>query len=293
MITKVRLRNFQKHKDYTLELDPVTTIIGRNSKGKSTLLRALRWVALNKPDGVGVIRHKKEEAKVELWVDGNKITKTRNRRNATYKLGTKVYKAFGKNVPNSIAKLLNVNEINFQGQLDPPLWFFETPGNLAKSLNKIIRLDTIDKVLSTVNDHKRQAEAERKVCDKRVAEAEAKFQSLKFVPKMVKELNRLKRRQAEIHDLESRIKELSSLDKALRKLGKPLVPPKIDKMNKLAGEIGKLHDRIKKLKEITSDLQEMRESSCQEQQKLQSLQKRLRKLSKKNCPTCGRKLNKS
>lgn len=294
MLKKLKLLNFQKHKSRTVKFDPkVTTIIGRNSAGKSTILRALRWICLNKPDGKGVIRFGQKEAKVILNVDDKKIVKTRNQRNGTYKLGSQVYKAFGKNVPNKIAKLLKVTESNFQTQLEPAFWFFESPGNLAKCLNKIIRLDTIDEVLSAVATAKREAEAEKKVSIKRRDEAKHKVQDLKFVPAMMKELKALTDKQEQIEKLQRRINKLSRLNKQLKHIGGPIEIPDISDLKRRYEEVLKLSERVAQLDDTEYALKLRRQESCQDQKKLTRLRRTLKKLSIKNCPTCGKTLGQS
>lgn len=54
---KLRIQNFQAHKDTTIEFDRITTIVGGPSDtGKSAVLRALKWVVKNEPKGTSFIR---------------------------------------------------------------------------------------------------------------------------------------------------------------------------------------------------------------------------------------------
>ncbi|HWB06864.1 MAG TPA: AAA family ATPase [Verrucomicrobiales bacterium] len=46
MITKLRLQNFRGFDDHTLELRPLTILVGANNAGKSTIVEALRLVSL-------------------------------------------------------------------------------------------------------------------------------------------------------------------------------------------------------------------------------------------------------
>ena len=52
MIKKIQIQNFQSHKETTLKLDPgVNIIVGTTDSGKTSILRALRWVIWNRPSG--------------------------------------------------------------------------------------------------------------------------------------------------------------------------------------------------------------------------------------------------
>ena len=48
-IQSVRIKNFRTLKDVTIPFDSVTTFIGPNGTGKSTVLRALDWYFNGKP----------------------------------------------------------------------------------------------------------------------------------------------------------------------------------------------------------------------------------------------------
>ena len=41
MLTKLKITNFQRHEELSIEFDKVTTIIGSNGAGKSSTLKAI------------------------------------------------------------------------------------------------------------------------------------------------------------------------------------------------------------------------------------------------------------
>ena len=125
-IKKLRIKNFRAHRQLVLKFSPrVNSIIGSNAAGKSTIIRAILYVADNKPDGESVISWDAKQTKVSLTVNKDKIIRTRSKRVNTYRLNKqKPYKAFGRgNVHPAIKKVLNLSDINFQGQHEAPLWF--------------------------------------------------------------------------------------------------------------------------------------------------------------------------
>ena len=52
MIQSLQINNFQSHKYSVMELHKgVNVIIGPSDSGKTTILRALRWLVWNRPSG--------------------------------------------------------------------------------------------------------------------------------------------------------------------------------------------------------------------------------------------------
>ena len=183
MFTFVSIFNFQTHKSLHLDLEKVTTIVGPTESGKSAVVRALRWVCLNKPTGLGFLRVGAKEVKVSLEVDDHTVVRLKGKKNV-YRLDGEEYRSFGNDVPEAIAKSLGVDDVNFQRQLDPPFWLTDSPGQVAKSLNAIVDLDIVDESLAHVGREHRDARAVHQVTRDRIDEAQAQVDALSHVPTM-------------------------------------------------------------------------------------------------------------
>ncbi len=158
MLQKLVIRNFQAHKKLEVDLDPhVTTIVGPSDTGKSSVIRALRWLVTNQPSGVEFIREGTSKTQVGLTVDDRLITRKRGKSENTYSLETEEFKAFGSGVPPEVVGLLNLGPLNFQQQHDSPFWFSETAGEVSRQLNRIINLDIIDSTLANLDQTLRKA----------------------------------------------------------------------------------------------------------------------------------------
>jgi DNA repair protein SbcC/Rad50 len=177
MVESLVLSNFQAHTDLRIDLDPcVTVVVGPSDRGKSAILRALRWLCLNQPSGEAFVRDGARQASVEVVVDGEHVIRARGKGQNEYRLyqpdAPKFFKALGTgNVPPEVAALLNVGQINFQGQHDSPFWFGETAGEVSRQLNQIINLGVIDDVLAKLDKGVREATINLAVCETRVAQA--------------------------------------------------------------------------------------------------------------------------
>lgn len=75
-IKKIHLVNFQSHANTLIELDRnFNVIVGESRQGKSSILRAIRWVIENKPSGKSFIKTGAQEASVEITLNNGTIIK--------------------------------------------------------------------------------------------------------------------------------------------------------------------------------------------------------------------------
>ncbi len=122
MFRSLRLKDFQKHRDITVEFDPeITTITGESDAGKSSIVRALYWVVFNRPIGDWMIRHNQKGVRGKLVTTDGTIVRRRGKSHNYYLKDGEKYVAFGPGkVPDDIAEILKVGLVNFQMQGDPP-----------------------------------------------------------------------------------------------------------------------------------------------------------------------------
>lgn len=169
MIDQIKLIGFQAHTRTVLHTGhPVTSITGPTDIGKSSIIRAIRWVATNRPGGAEFINWEADEATVGLTVDGVVVARRRGATNE-YRLAKETFASFGTGVPDPVALHLNIDENNFQGQHDAPFWFSLPPGEVSRRINQIINLEIIDKSLAHLNQAHRTSTATVGVCEKRLA----------------------------------------------------------------------------------------------------------------------------
>lgn len=143
MITKLKLKNFQKHKDLTIELDKgVNAIVGQSDAGKSAVIRALNHALMN-PTG-DYTTHGEDEFRVGVWLDGKTIVRTKSKMENSYRLDKEMYESIGKTIPKVIADHINLSTINFQNQFDAPYMLADSAGACAREINAMSRLDMID-----------------------------------------------------------------------------------------------------------------------------------------------------
>lgn len=187
MIKRIHLKNFQGHGDTMIELSSgVNVITGQSDVGKSSVVRALRWLILNRPSGGGDLfrRHgsgEKSTVSVEIGLDDEvSILRFRGAKNG-YTVGDKTLVAIRTDVPTEVSDLLNFGPQNLQTQHQPYFLLMDSPGDVARKLNEVCGLDVIDDCLSNgallVSRNSQQIK-ERALRISDLEESEAKYSDL-------------------------------------------------------------------------------------------------------------------
>lgn len=160
MLSQLRVKNFQGHKDSTIVFtEGVNCIIGDPQSGKTGLQRALRLLAYNRPLGAKYFSNfakSGDSTLIEAQVDGKtvsleKIVKigkdgTKKVESGTYRMGD--FNSSAEDVPDFVKEALNISELNIQTQLDPPFLITSSAGEVAKTVNRITKLEQVDEWVS-------------------------------------------------------------------------------------------------------------------------------------------------
>jgi hypothetical protein len=226
-ITKITLENFQSHIKTNItpaENGQLTTIVGPSDTGKTSILRALRWVFYNSPSGTDFIRAGATYAKVIVeYASGDVVTRWRSTGGINrYIVNEAVYEGFGNSVPLEVKEVTGVNPVvigdielclNFAEQLDGPFLgkSVSAPAR-AKVLGKLAGTEEIDlagKRLGT--DLYRQGQDEKRL----KAELEGlqeKIAGYDYLPAMKKKIKALETIITEIKEAKERQDKLVALN---------------------------------------------------------------------------------
>ena len=298
MLESLMLRNFQTHEKFKVEFDPlVTCIVGISDAGKSTVLRALRWACQNRPSGEAFRKHGTDSVSTVLKVDGRKVARKRGKDGNTYSLDGKEFKAFGSDVPAEIAALLNVDDLTFQSQLDPPYWFLKSPGEVSRELNDIVDLSLIDSVLSAVASELRDARSEAKLTESRLREAEERGAKLVWVEEAEATLTELERSEKELNDRTSKTLKLAAivsegekLRSELQNAGKTILEAGkgIRSIEDKERKLSEGEEREQRLNELLNEIEEAEKERDHAHLLRAEAEQRFQELAEGTCPLCGR-----
>jgi len=196
MIEKLRIKNFQRHERLDINFDStVMAITGPTDTGKSSVIRALRWVAMNRPLGMSYIKDGCDRAEVAVKVDGTIVKRSRAKGENSYQIKSngerRRFEAVGTDVPDDVQKILNLGPENFQGQHDPLFWFSLSGSEVAKSLNRIVDLTAIDEVASYLSKEVRTTKTMVEVLTRAEDAARLEVERLDFVDLLEEDYEKL------------------------------------------------------------------------------------------------------
>jgi exonuclease SbcC len=166
-IKRAKLKNFQAHTDTLIEFGPgINVIVGNTDVGKSSIIRALRWVMRNYPLGDSVWNTAALEegdpcvVGLALDVDGQeiKVIRRREKTGNFYKLiedggKPKEFGGFKNEVPEPIRRYVGEPvvfgkdfsyDLNLSPQLEVPFLISENSRNITRVLGKLTGIDVLD-----------------------------------------------------------------------------------------------------------------------------------------------------
>lgn len=196
ILETIEINNFQSHKHTILNLSPgINVIIGKSNVGKSSIIRALRWLTFYEPPGFKFrsrFADKKELTEVKItFLDGMKVSLSRDgltSSKAIYKLNNEEFSGFRTEVPEEVKGALNLAEINFQSQLQPHFLLSVSPPEIARVINKIIQVEEVDDwvsdITSSINTFNRNIDDFKE----RQKEIEIKLEKLDFLSNLEEDL---------------------------------------------------------------------------------------------------------
>lgn len=156
----------QNHKSLTVELGKGTNCIsGGNQRGKSAIIRSIKWAYENSPNG-NWMRRKDKKGKIYTAsvridkYDGTTIIRKRGKHDNCYVVGDEKYQSVGKDMPQEVVKALNIDR-SFQGDLKvspyvhmqgkPPFLVDAKATDRAKAINMLTGADLVEKAIREYN----------------------------------------------------------------------------------------------------------------------------------------------
>jgi len=247
MIKKLHVQNFQSHKNSTLEFSPgVNIIVGSSDSGKSTIIRALKWLVWNRPLGDSFRSHWGGKTVVSVHLEENDIIVRSKDKQEEYWLNDQQFLAFRTEVPDEVKRILNIDEINLQQQLDSPFLLTLSPGEVAQKFNKIAHLDQIDEGLSFIRKEIREVNGELKYTKSELDSLREELKQYDFVKQM----------EADLEVIDQQYKEVTSLDKTIRELTSiTLTIDEVQHQIKETKELLKLEGRVNSLISLYDEIE--------------------------------------
>ena len=302
MIKQIQSKNFQSHKDTTIDLDNgVNVILGPSDCGKSAIRRALRWVFENRPSGDNFRSYWGGDTCTDIVLNnGICISREKGKENlyviSEHGEQPKEFRAFGQDVPEEIKKILNASDINLQTQHSLPFLIFDSPGEVAKFINKIADLDIIDKTLSNIAQILKKENNSFSTAKEIYADFENQLKEYDWVENADIEFRRLKNKDEKIEALyqkEKKIDEIlydiQTVNSEIKKQNKTIqYKEKLKELEIKANEIENLKKKEKEITNLLSSLATNKKDIVFAKSELSKFKKQFDKLMPDICPLCGK-----
>lgn len=199
---KLIIENFQSHGYTEIDFVPgLNVFVGPSDSGKSSILRALRWVLFNQPRGTDFIRKGAKKCQVRLVLDdGTEIIRVRGKSENCYLLRTpdgkeERYESIGQGSHQMILQAHQMMPLTwdqketllqFASQLEGPFLLSESSGSKAKLIGRISGAHWIDLALKEATREKNQILSEIRQVERQKEAIEKKLQPYDDVPEWEK-----------------------------------------------------------------------------------------------------------
>jgi DNA repair exonuclease SbcCD ATPase subunit len=190
IIIAIHLINFESHKDTLIEFEKgINVLFGISDVGKSSIIRAFKWVLTNRPaaDSVRRIGSKKTEVRIDT-INGN-VTRIKSDDENKYIVNDITILGFGRKVPEEVFRILNVSSTNLQLQFSPHYLLSDKPSAVTKTLNRISNMDHALEIIGYLNKRKNSTSRDLKTKKKEEARLKEEIDNSVWVRAQLREIN--------------------------------------------------------------------------------------------------------
>ena len=277
MFKSLHVQNFQSHRDTMINFDPgVNVISGISQAGKTVVIRALSLVVNNRigtrpftgknysrfapPKGSSefelVLQSDQKIAlakEIRTSKEGEKIVS-----DTIFSLNGEEYSGTKGDVPDVIKQALNMSELNIQRQFDQPFLVLSSAGEVARTINRITRLDQVDDWVSILAKRINKQRGETDLFEKQAKEAEIELSKYVGFEDLTVKIGNLKKVDGELKGisadslfLDSNLEIIEKTERAIEKLSPALkLLDDIKKTEAFEIDIIKLEEQISLIQKI-------------------------------------------
>ena len=213
MIQSLRIQNFQSHLDSYLEFSPgISIITGSSNNGKTSILRSIDWVVNNRPQGISfksTFSDKKDTCKVSLVINNQKIVREKNNSINQYQLNEGIFSTVGGDVPSEVISAINISEISIGRQFEKHFLITDSPGEIGRTINKIVKLDDIDTLISNISSKILSTNKEIEFKKQDIDKLNTSLEKFKDYDKIEVLVNQIIENDIKVKDLEQKVKILN------------------------------------------------------------------------------------
>ncbi|WP_019213697.1 AAA family ATPase [Fenollaria massiliensis] len=226
-IKKIDLINFQSHKFTSLDFaDGLNVIVGPSDNGKTSILRAIRWVFFNEPQGLGMLRNNEDFVSVRIYFNNDySVERKRSKKENLYIIynertaEVQEFNSLRTGLPPEVSNVMKIKKItldkasdinfNIQFQHDGPFMFSYTATQKSALIGKMYNLDVVDKAIDDTNKDIKSQKSDIKRINEEIKELDEKILIYKDIEK---EEQLLKDRETLTKNIEESVEKLNLIN---------------------------------------------------------------------------------
>jgi len=226
-----------------------------------------------------------------------KIKRLKSKNKNIYEIDGKQYSSFGQDVPEDIKKILNLSSLNLQGQHEAPFLLASSAGEVAKYLNKIVNLDSIDQAMKNITRTIALETGEIDLARNQLIDLDNKKQDTDWLEEAEKKLVKLEKRRKDyiaykrsLEKLEETIDAIEDCEEQMESLYGDLEKRKVDwekawklhkKVVEREHEMARLENQINEIRYVDNALKDLEGG-------ILAMAGEFERLMPDVCPLCGR-----
>jgi len=197
IFNKIRLKNFQSHKDTIIDLsDKVNCIVGQTHHGKSSIVRAIYFFFTNDWSN-DYLRHKADNTEITLYSGNISIKRVKGKDNYFEVKKDKekqIYDKIGRGpIPVEIQKILQINSDMFfniarQNPLDLDFLMTDTSSQRSSQLSVILKLDKIENAINDIRTDINKAKREFNQSEDILKKLEEEYNKFRWIEELDKKI---------------------------------------------------------------------------------------------------------
>jgi DNA repair exonuclease SbcCD ATPase subunit len=284
-ISRLRIENFQNHRDTDINFDTgINLIVGSSDAGKSAVLRAINWLFHNSPKSTSFVRHGSDETRVTAWFnDGTRVSRIKGKKRNAITIhksdGTDlVFDKIGSELPQEAIEALGnppINEkngpISYSEQLDSYFLVSLSPTDLPRSISELIGIDDFEDAASVLSKQSNQFLRQAKDSQDRISDF---IEQLKKYDNLDDQLNKLLELEKQSEKIESLSSDINGINNLLSKYGILIsTGRKTNKQLKLSKSIFEFSKKLPKSQLVKDNIQLIEKLLCSYEQTINNEEK--------------------
>ena len=234
-ITSVTLNNFQRHAHFEANFSKeMNIIVGEGDLGKSTIARAIKWVAFGEPKGDCVRKEGTKKTSVKLTREnGTTVERIKSASVNAYVLNIEGedevrFDTIGRSIPEEVVEALGVHSfevddeniiLNVADQISMPFLMDKSGTFRMKLFNQLTGNDVIDKVFKSFNKDILRSGKESKLEETHLEEIQIKLVEVSEKKKILSEqYEKFKVSFEKVKTMTKQLEYFSGYDKRLKEL---------------------------------------------------------------------------